>query len=140
LLSFALAMALLEVAEKVQFHPLTLSLGSGTPILRFHLLWIFALLLVGAIAAYVSRRAGGSLRTSLLSGVFGMAPFAVVFLGAMPVGLIVGHPISYRLAAEAIAYGALGWVLAPAAALLAGGWLVELLRSAAHRRGNACVA
>jgi hypothetical protein len=97
-----------------------------------------ALPLACAVAAYASRRAGGSLRTSLLSSLFPVVPLSAVFLFAS-LGFVVSHPIPYRIAGEAIAYGALGWVLAPAAALVAGGWLVEVMRLAADQGGNACV-
>jgi len=127
LLGFALAMILDVASYRFLSHPLVLSLDRGTPILRFHISWILALLLVGAIAAYLSRRAGGTLRTSLLSSIFPVMPFAVVFLFAIPTGLVVGHPIAYGIVAEKILYMALGWVLAPGAALLAGGWLVHQL-------------
>lgn len=126
LLGFALAMVLEAASYRFDSHPLVLSLDRGTPILRFHISWIFALLLVGAMAAYLSRRAGGTLPTALLSSIFPVLPFAAVFLVAIP-GLVVGHPIAYGILAEKILYMALGWVLAPGAALLAGGWLVHQL-------------
>jgi hypothetical protein len=118
-------MILEAASSRFDSHPLVLSLDRGTPVLRFHISWIFALLLVGAIAAYLSRRAGGTLRTSLLSSIFPVVPFAVVFLVAWT-GLVVGHPIPYGIVAEKILYMALGWVLAPGAALLTGGLLMQL--------------
>jgi hypothetical protein len=110
-------------------HPLVLSVDRGTPVLTFHISWIVASLLVGAIAAYLSRRAGGTVRMSLLSSTFPVLPFVVVFLVAIPTGLVVGHPIAYSRVTELILYMALGWVLAPAVALLAGGLLVHFLVS-----------
>ena len=124
LLGFALAMVLEAASYRFDSHPLVLSLDRGTPILRFHISWIFALLLVGAMAAYLSRRAGGTLPTALLSSIFPVLPFAAVFLVAIP-GLVVGHPIAYGIVAEKILYMALGWVLAPGAALLTGGLFVQ---------------
>lgn len=59
LLGFALAMIPEVASYRFDSHPLVLSLDRGTPVLRFHFSWIFALLLVGAITAYLSRRAGG---------------------------------------------------------------------------------
>jgi hypothetical protein len=136
LLSFALSIILEGASYRLDSHPLVLSLDRGTPVLRFHFLWIFALLLVGAIAAYLSRRAGGAVRTSLLSSVFPVVPFAAVFLVAIPTGLVIGHPIAYGLVAERILYMALGWVLAPAAALLAGGWFVHRFLSGGSRSSH----
>jgi hypothetical protein len=127
LLGFALAMILEVASYRFDSHPLVLSFDRGTPVLRFHITWIFALLLAGAVTAYLSRRAGGTLRTTLLSSIFPVVPFAAVFLVAIPTGLVVGHPIAYGIVVEKILYMALGWVLAPGAALLAGGWLVHQL-------------
>ena len=127
LLGFALAMILEVASYRFDSHPLVLSLDRGTPVLRFHFSWIFALLLVGAITAYLSRRAGGTLRTTLLSSIFPALPLAAVFLIAIPTGLIIGHPIAYSVVAEQILYMASGWVLLPAFALLAGGGLAQFL-------------
>jgi hypothetical protein len=134
LLGFALAMVLEAASYRFDSHPLVLSLDRGTPILRFHISWIFALLLVGAMAAYLSRRAGGTLRTALLSSIFPVLPFAAVFLVAIP-GLVVGHPIAYGIVAEKILYMALGWVLAPGAALLTGGLFVQRFLTGGSRSG-----
>jgi len=136
LLGFALAMILDVASHRFLSHPLVLSLDRGTPILRFHISWILALPLVGAIAAYLSRRAGGTLRTSLLSSIFPVLPIAAVFLVAIPTGLIVGHPIAYGIVAEKILYMALGWVLAPGAALLTGGLFVQRFLSGGSRSGH----
>jgi hypothetical protein len=136
LLGFALAMILEAASSRFDSHPLVLSLDRGTPILRFHISWIFALLLVGAIPAHLSRRAGGTLRTSLLSSIFPVMPFAAVFLFAIPTGLVIGHPIAYGIVAQQILYMALGWVLAPGAALLTGGLFVQRFLSGGSRSGH----
>lgn len=120
----------------VPAHPLVLNLGRGTPILRFHIELLVLLVFVGAMAAGLSRRAGGSLRTSLLSCVSPAVPFAVVFLIAIPAGLIIGHPISYETVGKQVVYMALGWVLAPAAALFAGGWFAQRLWADRSSRGK----
>jgi hypothetical protein len=132
LLGFALTMILEAASYRFDSHPLVLSLDRGTPILRFHISWIVALFLVGAIAAYLSRRAGGTLRTALLSSIFPVVPFAAVYLIAIP-GLVIGHPIAYGIVAEKILYMALGWVLAPGAALLTGGLSVQRFLSGGSR-------
>jgi hypothetical protein len=138
LLGFFLFLAFSRIVESTSFgrylgekmwlvsHPLVLSLGRGTPILQFHIESLVLLVFVGAMAAGLSRWAGGTVRASLLSSVFPSVPFAVVFLVAIPT-LIIGHPISYGIVGQQIVYMALGWVLAPAAALLAGGWLAQQL-------------
>src|SRR5258707_14618165 len=88
LLGFALAMILEVVSYRFDSHPLVLSLDRGTPILRFHISWIFALLLVGAIAAYLSRRAG---RT---------AEFSVYSVVNSEEDAVAGHGVGHASAAE----------------------------------------
>jgi hypothetical protein len=114
-------------------HPLVLNLGRGTPILRFHIESLVLLIFVGAMAAGLSKRAGGSVRTSLLSCVFPAVPFAVVFLIAIPAGLIVSQAIPYGLLAREILLMALGWVLGPAVALLIGGLIMQRFLSGGSR-------
>ncbi len=137
LLGFALSIIVEGASYRFDSHPLVLSLDRGTPVLAFHFSWIFALVLVGAIAAYLSRRAGSTMRTALLSSIFPVVPFAVVFLFAIPIGLVVGHAIAYSIVAKQIFNMALGWVLAPAAALLVGGWLVHQLSGRRSSRQGA---
>jgi hypothetical protein len=133
LLGFALSMTLEALAHTFGSHPLVLSLGNGTPVLKFYWSWILIMPLAGAIATYLSRRYGASRRTALLSSVFPVLPFATVFMVAVPAGLVIGHPIAYGMAAETVAYMALGWVLAPGIALLAGGLVVHRLGSTGSR-------
>jgi membrane protein YdbS with pleckstrin-like domain len=91
----------------------------------FYTGWLLMLPLAGAVGAYLSKRAGGSLRMVLASSLFPVLPFIVVFLIAIPAGLAMGHGL------VPAAYFTLGmqWVLLPGAALLAGGLLVELFIS-----------
>lgn len=129
LLTFALTMILLEVVQKFDPRPLIFSLDKGTPILMFYTGWLLALPVAGAIGAYLSKRAGGSLRMVLASSVFPVLPYAAVFLIAGPVGLVMGRNLSHYIVTRAIFTMAFGWVLAPGAALLAGGLLVQLFIS-----------
>lgn len=117
LLTFALSMVSMELAQKFGPAPHILSLGKGTPFLMFYTAWLFVLPLAGAIGAYLAKRAGGSPRMVLLSSIFPVLPFAVVFMVAGPVGLAMGH----GLALATYLTMTIGWVLAPGVALLAGG-------------------
>jgi len=123
LLTFALSMISMELAQKFGPAPHILSLDKGTPILMFYTAWLFVLPVAGAIGAYLAKRAGGSRRMMLLSSIFPVLPFAVVFMVAGPVGLAMGH----GLVPAAYLTMTIGWVLAPGVALLAGGFLVQLI-------------
>lgn len=136
LLTFSLSMVLLALAQKFGPQPLLLSLDKGTPFLMFYTPWLLTLPLAGAMGAYLSKRAGGSLRMVFASSVFPVVPFAVVFLIAIPVGLVMDHNVANRIVAAAFLSMMVGWVAVPGAALLAGGAIVQRLlsrRSGAHR-------
>ena len=129
LLSFALSMGLLEVAQKFGPRPFILDLDKGTPVLMFYTAWLLVLPLAGALGAYLSWRAGGSARMVLISSIFPVLPYAVVFMLAIPVGLLISHALAHHIVTAALFTMTIGWVLIPGIALLAGGLLVQLLCS-----------
>ena len=72
----------------------------------------------------------------LVSSVFPVLPYAVVFMIAIPAGLVISRALAHHVVASAFFSLSLGWVLAPGMALLAGGILVQFLlarRSSSHR-------
>jgi len=127
LLTFALSMGLLALVEEFGPRPIVLDLDKGTPVLLFYASWLLTLPLAGAIGAFLSKRAGGSPRMSAISSVFPVLPFGVVFLIAIPAGLMMGHNLSHHIVGSAFLTMMFGWVLVPGVALLAGGLLVQLL-------------
>ena len=127
LLTFALSMGLLELVQKFGPRPFILDLDKGTPVRMFYTSWLLTLPLAGAIGALLSKRAGGSLRMLAISSVFPILPFGVVFLIAIPAGLLMSHALAHHIVASAFLTMMFGWVLVPGVALLAGGLLVQLL-------------
>ena len=127
LLTFALSMGLLAVVEKFGPRPIVLDLDKGTPVLMFYTSWLLTLPLAGAIGALLSKRAGGSPKILAISSVFPVLPFGVVFLIAIPAGLLIGHSLAHHIVAAAFLTMMFGWVLVPGVALLSGGLLVQLL-------------
>jgi len=135
LLTFALSMGLLEIAQKFAPRPIVLEWLKG-PVFMLYPSWLLILPLVGALGAYLSKRAGGSARMVLVSSVFPVLPYAVVFMIAIPAGLVISRALAHHVVASAFFSLSLGWVLAPGMALLAGGILVQFLlarRSSSHR-------
>lgn len=118
LLTFTVSMALVELGQKLGPRPAFLKLGDGIPFLQFYPGWLFTLPLAGAIGAFLSKRAGGSLRMALASSVFPVLPYSVVFLLAI-IGFVMGG--NHYIASRAVFWMAIGWVLVPGVALLAGG-------------------
>src|SRR5437660_3560882 len=116
LLTFALSMGLLELVQKFGPRPFILDLDKGTPVLMFYTAWLLMLPLAGALGAYLSKRAGGSVWMVLASSIFPVLPFAVVFLIAIPVGLVINHNLEHHIVTAAYLSMSVGWVLAPGVA------------------------
>jgi hypothetical protein len=78
LVTFALSMGLLAVAEIYGPKPWILSWGN-LPVMVVHIPWLLGLPVVGALGAFLSRRAGGSRRAIFSSIVFPVVPFSRPF-------------------------------------------------------------
>ena len=74
--------------------------------------WLILLPLIGAV---------GSERAILLSIVFPVLPFLTLILVVLPVSLIFDRFIAHNIGPMSLIFALFGWVLVPAAALLAGG-------------------
>src|SRR5258708_3486471 len=127
MLTFALSMALLELVQKFGPRPIVLDLDKGTPVLMFYTSWLLTLPFAGAMGALLSKRAGGSPKILAISSVFPVLPYGVVFLIAIPAGLLLSHNLAHHIVASAFITMMFGWVLVPGVALLSGGVLVQLL-------------
>ena len=135
LLTFGICMILLDLCQRFGPAPLVLNL-EHPPVLLFYTRWLLTLPLAGAIGAYLSKRGGGSLRTVLLASIFPVLPFGVVFLIAIPAGLLLSRVLAHHIVAASFLNLMAAWVVAPGLALLIGGLAVQLLlsrRSVARR-------
>jgi hypothetical protein len=128
LVSFGLSTAFLLLANAFEAEGWVVRLGHPT-LYVVDLRWLFALPLVGAVGAYLSRRAGGSLGAIYGSVFFPVVPFLAAFLIVGPVSLAFDHFIAHNIALMSLAMGFLGLVLAPGVALLAGGLPVQVFSS-----------
>jgi hypothetical protein len=99
------------------------------PVAVIYLPWLLSLPLVGALGAFLSFRSGGSQRAMFSSVVFPVLPYSVFFLVALPVTAIFNDRLGHNIMFLALFVGLLAWVVAPAAALLAGGVLAQFLLS-----------
>ncbi len=128
LLTFTLSMVLLELVQKFFPQPFVLHLDHP-PVLLFYVPWLLTLPLAGALGAYLSKRAGGSRRMTLLSSAFPVLPLAAIFLMAIPVGLVLSHTLSHGIVAAAFLTLGIAWVAVPGLILLVGGFLGQFLSS-----------
>ena len=107
---------------------------SGPNAILLYTPWLAGLPFFGALGAYISSRAGGSRGTMLFVSVFPAIALTFAFLFMFPfsmtVELIVGRPVDFSRVATVLLKDGIGWLLIPAAALLAGGLLAHVLSGA----------
>jgi hypothetical protein len=133
LLTLLLSMGLLMLIQVFGPNPWLVARKSGwslvAPVAVIYIPWLLSLPLIGAMGAYLSNRAGGSQRAVFSSIVFPVLPYLAFFLVALPVMAIFNDRLAHNIMFGALFVGLFAWVLAPGAALLAGGLLVQFLLS-----------
>lgn len=121
-----LSTILLAVTELYGPKPWIMSWGHP-PVAVIYIPWLLCLPFVGVVGAYLSYRAGGSVRAIFLSTVFSALPILASIVLVLPVSLFFDHYIAHSIAPMALVMALLGWVLFPVTALLAGGLPAQLL-------------
>jgi hypothetical protein len=127
-----LSVILLAVNQSYGPKPLIMSTHGSSmtaPVAVIYAPWLLWLVPIGAMGAYLARRAGGSQGAMLLSILFPVLPQLAFFIVVFPVALILDDHVAHNIMPSAFLIGLLGCVVLPAAALLAGGLPVQLLRS-----------
>lgn len=99
------------------------------PVVVVYVPWLLALLLIGAMGAYLSHRAGASQSVVLLSILFPVLPYFCFCVIGFPMALILEEHFAHSILASSILLGFLAWVLLPGTALLAGGLPAQLFLS-----------
>ena len=131
---FSLILCLLFQAalQRLGLQPRIVWSGPSSPIL--YMPWLAALPFVGALAAYISSRAGGSWGTMLLASVFPAIALTFAFLFMFPFGiaveLVMGRQVDFSRVAAVLLKDGIGWILVPGAALFVGGLLAQMLLNA----------
>jgi hypothetical protein len=130
-LTLLLSMVLLAVIQMFGPNPWTRVVASRwwMPVAVVYVSWLLFLPLIGALGAYISRRAGGSARAVFFSIVFPTLPYLTFFLIGLPIALILDDRVVHNITIPAFFVGLSAWVIFPAAALLAGGWPVHFFAS-----------
>ena len=126
-LTFLLSSGILTLVQI--FGPKPWIVAMSIPVGEIYVPWLMLLPLIGAMGAYFSSRAGGSQRVVFFSVVFPVLPFLASILVVLPVSLIFDRFIGHNMAARSLVMALFGWVLAPGAALLAGGLLAKIFLS-----------
>ena len=130
-LTLLLSMVLLAVIQMFGPNPWTRVVASRwwMPVAVVYVSWLLFLPLIGALGAYMSRRAGGSARAVFFSIVFPTLPYLTFFLIGLPIALILDDRVAHNITIPAFFVGLSAWVIFPATALLAGGWPVHFFAS-----------
>src|ERR1700731_2913338 len=133
LLTLSFSMGLLALIQVFGPNPWLVARKNGwtlvAPVTVVYLPWLLSLPLIGAMGAYLSNRAEGSQRAVFGSIVFPVLPYLVFFLVAFPVMAIFNERLAHTIMFGALFVGLFAWVLAPGAALLAGGLLAQFFFS-----------
>jgi hypothetical protein len=132
LLTLTVSMAVLAMIQIFGPLPRPVALSGPpqvVPVAMVYIPWLLSLPLVGALGAFLSRRAGGSQHAILLSIIFPVLPYLVLFLVAFPVSLIIKDHVAHNIMLSAFSVALVAWVLVPSVALLAGGLPVQLFLS-----------
>lgn len=129
LATFVLSWGILALVQILRLKAWVLTKNGDFTVAVLYVWWLILLPLVGAVGAYLSWRAGGSRRAILLSIVFPVLPFLASILVVLPVSLIFDKLIAHNIGPMSLIFGLFGWVLVPAAALLAGGLTTQLFLS-----------
>jgi hypothetical protein len=95
------------------------------PVAVVYVSWLFTLPFIGALGAYLSKRAAGHPRVVFSSIVFPVLPYLAFFLVALPIAVILDDHIAHNIMIPAFFVGLCAWVIFPGAALLVGGWPVQ---------------
>lgn len=125
LATFLLATGILALMQISGLKPWILPKNGDLPVAVLYLWWLILLPLVGSFGAFLSWRAGGSRRAILLTIVFPVLPFLASILLLLPGSLIFDKFMAHNISPMSLIFALFGWVLAPAAPLLAGGLVTQ---------------
>jgi hypothetical protein len=131
--TLALSMVLLAVIQIFGPTPWVDPMAGGrlrmTPAAVVYVSWLIFLPFIGALAADLSRRAGGATLAVFSSVVFPVFPYVAFFVIGLPLALILDDKVAHNITIPAFFVGLSAWVIFPAMALLAGGWPVHYFAS-----------
>ena len=124
LLTLLLSMVFLLLIQKFGPDPVVVEPTKYlrvTPVAVVYIAWLLTLPFIGAVGAYLSIRAGGSIRAALSSIIFPVLPYLTFFIIGLPIALLLDDHLAHNITIPAFFVGLSAWVIFPAVALLAGG-------------------
>src|SRR5258708_7004251 len=105
-LTLALSMVLLAVVEFFGPKPWVTPMPGGprlrmTPLAVVYVAWLVFLPFIGALGAYLSKRAGGGTRAVFSSVVFPIFPYVAFFVIGLPLALILDDHVAHNITIQA---------------------------------------
>lgn len=101
----------------------------SAPVAVLYVPWLLSLVPIGALAAYLAWRAGGSQGAMLLSILFPVLPHLAFFIVVFPVALVLDDHVAHNVTVSGLFMGLIAWVLLPGIALLGGGLPTQFFSS-----------
>lgn len=98
--------------------------------------WLLSLPLVGAVGAYLGKRARASQRVMFSAVLFPVLPYLVFFFIGLPLIVALNDHLKDNVMFGIFFVGFYAWVLAPGVALLAGALLAQLILSRCSPNGS----
>lgn len=129
-LTLTLSMGFLLVLQYSGVEPRTVLWEYDGQLLLFYFPWLVSLPVFGALGAFLSLRAGGSIRIVLLCSIFPAAYQMFCFFVILPLAFVFNRNVAVHFHLGSLLPQLLAWLFLPIAALFAGG--VGML--AANRR------
>jgi hypothetical protein len=119
LCAFALSMVLLALLQIAGFRPRFYWLENGL-FIPFYVPWLLALPIIGAVAAFWSKRAGGGVSHRLLVSQAPAIIWLAVLLTFMLISLVIDRHVPLIFKLHGMLIYIVAWVLLPAVGLLLG--------------------
>jgi hypothetical protein len=133
-----LSMVLLAVIQIYGPNPWVTPMLGGrlrmTPVAVVYVAWLVFLPFIGALGAYLSKRAGAEPRAMFASILFPVFPYIAFFVIGLPIAIMLDDHIAHNIMIPAFFVGLTAWVIFPAAALLAGGLACSVVRLSTAKR------
>jgi hypothetical protein len=133
-----LSMVLLAVIQVYGPNPRVSPMPGGKlrmiPVAVVYVAWLVFLPFIGALGAYLSKRAGAGPRAMFASILFPVFPYVAFFVIGLPIAILLDDHIAHNIMIPAFFVGLTAWVIFPAAALLSGGLACSAFRFSTAKR------
>ena len=133
------ALMLIQTMGPTVYNSLAASRPRMMPPNVVYAAWLITLPLIGAVGAYLSRRAGGHAKSLFWAVAFPVFPFLAFLTIGLPLAMALDDHVARNVSLPLFLVGFSGWVVFPAVALIGGGLAVQYLSRGSDARRTASV-